>query len=95
MKTDPVAKFESQIRGVPIEIESELQALISNSTITALDDKESSSAFDDTVGTDSTLGEQVNNDFRQPINCTVIEEDGVLYIQNCLLGEYYYESCEI
>lgn len=26
---------------------------------------------------------------------TVIEEDGILYVQNCLHGEYYYESCEI
>ena len=26
---------------------------------------------------------------------TILEEDGILYVQKCLHGEYYYESCEI
>ena len=28
-------------------------------------------------------------------NGTIVEEDGVLHVQKCLNGEYYYESCEI
>ena len=64
LKSDPVVKFESRIRGVPIEIESELQALISNSTSRALDDKESSSVFDDSEDIDFILEEKINNNFR-------------------------------
>ena len=105
LKSNPVAKFKSQIRGVPIEIESKLQALISESGSVALDERESPSDFinnEEHPSIDiSALGGQINNSFRQPFNSnsgstgTVLEEDGVLYVQKCLHGEYYYESCKI
>ena len=37
--TDPVNRFNSQIRGIPIEVESELQALIPRTSNMALDEK--------------------------------------------------------
>ena len=43
--------------------------------------------------------EQLNNNFRHPINTnsgatgTVIEEADILYVQKCLCGELYYEPC--
>ena len=91
--TGPDNNFESRIRGVPPDIESKLKDLISNTS-----DQESSSCM---INNESVLGETINNDFRQPIDsnngatCTILEEDGVLYIQKCFYCEYYYESCEI
>ena len=67
----PVNKLESQIRGVPIEIESEIKVLISDSGLET---------------NDESVPEIVNNDFRLPINTdgcatgTVIEEEGILYV---------------
>ena len=61
----------------------------------ALEKKESTPCLPDDV-----IAETINNTYRQPIDPdsratgTVIEEDGVLYVQKCLHGEYYYESCE-
>ena len=80
----PVDKLESRVRGVPIEIESEIKALISNSELVTTDD-----------GNDDSVTEIINNDFRLPIDTdghatgTVIEEDGILYAQKCLMGEFY------
>ena len=73
--SDPAAKFCSRIRGVPIEVESELQALISQSHRMALGKELSSNTNDDgnfdgnvtTVDdksiTDEIHGEQINNMF--------------------------------
>ena len=52
-QTDPVASFNLRVRGVLIEVESELQVLLSQSSNMALDDKEL--FFDDK--------EQVNTEF--------------------------------
>ena len=47
------------------------------------------------------IRETINNTYQQPIDSdsgatgTLIKEDGVLYVQKCLHGEYYYESCGI
>lgn len=93
---DPVDKFDSQIRGVPIDIESELKQLISESPKLALDIRESSPGL-----TNDMITKTINNTYRQPIDSDtgatgiVIEEDRILYIQKCLHGEYYYEPCEI
>ena len=80
MKIDPVTRFNSQIRGVPIEVESELQVLLPKSGSMALDEKEFS--FDDdcdeadgyvtTVNddsiTDEVNGEQINYNFQYLID---------------------------
>ena len=83
----PVDKLESRIiRGVPIELEYEIKVLLSDS-ITATDE--------------DAIPDIVNNDLRLPINTdgcaigTVIEEEGVLYVQKCLMGECYYKSCDL
>ena len=84
---DPVDKFDSRIRRVPIDIESELKQLISESSELALDMKESSPCL-----TNDVITETINNTYRQPIDSdsgatgTVIEEDGILYVQKCLHG---------
>ena len=84
--TGPVDKLESRIRGVPIEIESDIKALISDSEI-------STNA--------ESVPEIVNNDFRLPINTdgratgTIIEENGTMYVQKCLMGEFHYKSCNL
>ena len=81
--TDPVAKFESRIWGVPPEIESELKQLIHNSPEMALDNKESSPCLNDDV-----IGENINNTYQQPIDTnsgatsTIIEEDVSFMCQN-------------
>ena len=108
---DPVAKFESRIRGVPIKVESELQALISESNSMALDKKEYPSGFDNNEEpttaddeysfADEVHGKQLNNNFRHPTDTnsgatgTVIEEDDVLYVQTGLCNELFYEPCNI
>ena len=80
LSTGPVDQLESRIRGVPIEIESDIKSLISDS---------------------ASVPEIINNDFRLPINPdgratgTIIEEDGSLYVQKCLMGEFYYKSCDL
>ena len=81
--TDPVAKFELRIWGVPPEIESELKQLIHNSPEMALDNKESSPCLNDDV-----IGENINNTYQQPIDTnsgatsTIIEEDVSFMCQN-------------
>ena len=89
-------------------MESEIQALISQSRGLA-QDKEFSPGYDyafvTTVDAESTKNniraEIANNHFRHPIDSnsgttgTVIEEDGVLYVQKCLYNELYYEPCNI
>ena len=78
LSTGPVDTLDSRIRGVPIEIESDIKAVISES-----------------------VPDVINNDYRLPINPdgratgTVIEENGTLYVQKCLMGEFYYESCAL
>ena len=82
----PVDNFHSRIRGVPNDIKSELNQLLSESSDLVQD-------------TDDVITTTINNAFRKPIDSengatgTLIEEDGVLYVQKCLHGEYYYESC--
>ena len=49
----------------------------------------------------AVLEEIINNHFRQPMDInlgatgTILEEDGILFVQKCLHGEYYYQSSEI
>ena len=50
-----MGKFNSQIRGVPIKVESELQALIFQSSGTALNEKELSSNIDDNEEADRNV----------------------------------------
>ena len=79
----PVDKLDSQTRGVPNDIESEIKALNSNSEGLALDD--GIGEFITTVDDDS-IPEIVNNEFRLPISIdgratgTVIEDDGIIYV---------------
>ena len=68
MPPDTVAKIDLRIRGVPIEVESEIQALISQSRGMVLGKNESSSGFDDsttpaTIVDDSVHGDPINNHF--------------------------------
>ena len=83
---DPASVFDSRVQGITPDIESTLE----------LSDDSPNLALRDPVH-----GETINNDFRQPIDSssgatgTLIEEDGILYVQKCLHGDYYYESCEI
>ena len=85
---DPAAEFESRIQGVPSDMESELKRLIPDSSEMALADT------NPVTGTEN--GETINNTFRKPIDSetgatgTLIEDDGVLYVQKYLHGKYYY-----
>ena len=84
---DPARVFDSRERGVPPDEDPDLEVLSENSS--------------DLVPQDPVPGETINNDFRHPIDSnsgatgTLIEEDGILYVQKCLHGDYYYEPCEI
>lgn len=55
---DPVDKFESRIRGIPFDIESELKQLISNSSEVALELKEHSPCVANNV-----ITETINNTY--------------------------------
>ena len=69
----PVDKFNSRIRGVPNDIESELNQLLSEPSDLVQD-------------TENFITKTINNDFRYPIDLasgatgTLIKEEGILYV---------------
>ena len=91
-----MARFDLRVGGDPIGVTSDLRALVSQSSNIALDveelsfDEKSDKYIINTVKEESTTdkhhGEQINNNFCQPIDAnkdvagSVFEEDGVTYI---------------
>ena len=66
----------------------------------SFDNNDGDNGYITTVDRDSITnkvhGKQINNTFQQPIDVnhgatgSVFKEDGILYRQKCLHGEYYY-----
>ena len=56
---------------------------------------------DDNSITDEVYGEQINNNFwylidvHKGVTGSIFEEDGVIYVQKCLHGEYYCDSYDV
>ena len=98
----PVDKFDSRIREVPNDVESEIKALISNSQdpdqYDVCDDFVTTTNIEPIAEIDPGPVKVVNNIFRHPIDTdgnatgTVIKEDGILYVQKYLMNEFYYKS---
>ena len=107
MQTDPMTRFDLRVREVPIKLASNLQVLVSQSRGVPLDDEEISvvdkynEAIKINVIAKEHSGKQTNNDFIQPIDVkkgvtgSTFEEDGVMYVQNCLYGGCYYTPYDI